>query len=171
MHPVLNEYLTNKVFKHDCWNLAKSDADDLFQEVALILLEKPVHSLDSVWSSGGCRWYIQKLMWNTYLGKRQLFDKKYRDKWQRVDFDTFCLFAVDNNELESKIEREKYHDAFLVAVERLNEIDKQTIHLTMFYKSTREFATFSGIPYKTLSTNIKRIRETLKNEILKITKI
>lgn len=167
MHPVIHEFLTNKVFKTDCMNLAKSDADDLFQEVAIILLEKPVHSLDSIWNSGGCRWYIQKLMWNTYLGKRQLFDKKYRDKWQRVDFDMFCLYAIENNELDEKIEREKYHDAFLESVDAMNEIDRQIIHLTMFYKSTREFAQFSGVPYKTLSTNIKRVREHLKKDILK----
>jgi DNA-directed RNA polymerase specialized sigma24 family protein len=91
----------------------------------------------------------------------------YRDKLSRVDFETWSMVAVYDNTLDDKVDREKYHDAFLECVGGLNEVEKQTIQLSMFYKSTREFSNFSGIPYKTLSTNIKQIREKLKTEILK----
>jgi DNA-directed RNA polymerase specialized sigma24 family protein len=167
MHPLILEFVSNKMYKADAVSLAKWDGNDLFQEVALILLQKPPEKLTMIWDSGGSRWYIQKLMWNTYHGKRQLFDRVYRDKLSRVDFDTWSMVAVYDNTLDDKVDREKYHDAFLECVGGLNEVEKQTIQLSMFYKSTREFSNFSGIPYKTLSTNIKQIREKLKAEILK----
>lgn len=132
-----------------------NDQQDLYQEIVYQLWK----SHQTFKGNSDISTWIYKVALNTSLSHIKL-KKKYTENnsIQRVEFH---VDDTSDNHYENKIS-EMYQK-----IRTLNELDKAIIFLFLEGKNHQEIAIIIGLSVSNIGTRINRIKQNLKNKILK----
>jgi DNA-directed RNA polymerase specialized sigma24 family protein len=138
-------------------------ADDLLQEVLLVLFEKPEAKIVEAYTAGYLRFYVVRIIMNFYSSKTTGFYSKYRhlDETAPLDFDI---------EDENKPKDEAPLLALEAAIERMAQgkdfpYEQKLLQLHLQLKTKKKVSRATGIPYRTVCHNLDEIYKRLKNEL------
>jgi len=139
--------------------IAGQNADDLIQEVALVLLEMEEEKWLEINEGGYLRWYVIRTMINMATSNRSTFARKYQlNSSEGIEFDDI----PDTNDYNSAREET------LVILEGI----LKTYHwyeqdmLKSYFKegSYRKVAAATGIPFKSVGNTVKKTITKLKED-------
>lgn len=169
MHPLLKEILQHNSYRKYAYDLAGQDGEDLYQEMMLALLEKTPEKLTEIHQSGGQRFYVLQMMWHMYLGKYQLWDKKYRDKLQRLDWEQFILIQEPcfEDTMPEAIDKEKKLSIMPEALDELLFFEDKIFQMYIDMGSQKKMSDITQIPYNTIRQLLKQVRQKLIESINK----
>ena len=138
-------------------------ADDLQQEILLVLFEKPEAKILDAHSKGYLRFYVVRIIMNFYSSKTTGFYSKYRhlDDTTPIDFDL---------EDDHTPKDESNLIALEAAIQRMGEssefpYDKKLLELHLQLKTKKKVSRATGIPYRTVCHNLDEIYKRLRNEL------
>ena len=147
---LLQAIVNDKQIKQTCANISgNKDADELYQQVMLIILELPHEKLNLIHTGGYLRWYIVRV--TMYVWQR---NKKTKLCYTDAEFD-----AIDN---PYDYETDEKAQAIESNIQSLPEYDQRLLLEYMKAGSYRKLETATGIPYRTIGRNIKKIKDKLK---------
>jgi DNA-directed RNA polymerase specialized sigma24 family protein len=147
---LLHAIVSDKQIKQTCANISgNKDADELYQQVILIILELPHEKLMSIHTGGYLRWYIVRV--TMYVWQR---NKKTKLCYTDAEFDT-----IDN---PYDYETDEKAQAIESNLNNLPEYDQRLLLEYMKAGSYRKLEVATGIPYRTIGRNIKKIKDKLK---------
>lgn len=138
-------------------------ADDLLQEVVLVLFEKPEAKIMHAYNGGYFRFYVVRIIMNFFQSKTAGFYSKYRhlDEVVEIDFDiTDESIPKDETkllQLEAAIES--------LAGGKDFPYEQKLLKLHLRLKSKKKVSRETGIPYRTVCHNIDSIHEKIRNAI------
>lgn len=166
MHPLLKEILSHNSYRKYAYDLAGQDSEDLYQEMMLALLEKSDEKLTEIHQSGGQRFYVMQMMWHMYLGKYQLWDKQYRDKLQRIDWEKFILIEpIFEDTMPEAIQKEKELATMPEALDELLFFEDKIFQMYIDFGSQKKMSDVTQIPYNTIRQLLRQVREKLSQSI------
>lgn len=147
----LNELAVKLTAKH---------ADDLIQEVALLLLEMPEDKWHEINEGGYLRWYVIRTMMNMGTSPRSTFATKYG----LFDRDTPLPTVVD----EDFYDYEKEADIQLIEnlLEDYHWYDADIVKLWIEHGSYRKVAALTSIPFKSIGNTVRKTLNNLKNDYI-----
>lgn len=168
MHPLIADILKHASYRKACYDLAKGDGKDLYQEMLLALLEKGDAKLWDVWNSGGHRWYVLSMIYRLYLGKGSLWDKVYRDKIMIVDVPLDAqLVSIIEYDFNEDAEFERKTELMKEAINELHWYEKQLFFVYAEAKNMRKISASTTIPYNSIRLTIKNVKDKIKERIEK----
>jgi len=139
--------------------IAGQNADDLIQEVALVLLEMEEEKWLEINEGGYLRWYVIRTMINMATSNRSTFARKYQlNSTEGIEFDDI----PDSNDYNF------IREETLIILEELLEdyhwYDRDM--LTLYFKegSYRKVAAATGIPFKSVGNTVKKTITKLKED-------
>jgi DNA-directed RNA polymerase specialized sigma24 family protein len=147
-----------------CLSIGGTDwADDLQQEILLVLFEKPEAKILDAHSKGYLRFYVVRIIMNFYSSKTTGFYSKYRhlDETTPLDFDIHDdTVPKDDTAIE----------ALEAAIERMGQstefpYDQKLLQLHLQLKTKKKVSRATGIPYRTVCHNLDEIYKRLKDEL------
>ena len=168
MHPIIEDILKHASYRKACYELAKSDGEDLYQEMLLALLSKSEEKLNSVYESGGHRWYVMQIIYQLYLGNRGLWDRVYRQRIEIVDVD-FSKVNIDFEVMDyvSEIERNNLEIYARESFNTLEEYEQDLIAYYLRHPNILKISRESNVPYKTMRQILAKIFAKMKIDIQK----
>jgi DNA-directed RNA polymerase specialized sigma24 family protein len=175
---IINEFTTNlNTFQKLARNIAgPQDADDLFQECTLMLLEFSEERLISYYNpTQGLKPFFLRMLINQYRSKTSKFHKEYRKQEQFIQKQGAAIVyneqatEIETNEPELK-DMEKARDNVHILNGEMfpNEMENMVFFLYTETGSLRK--TLAAIPHdtahlfdlKTVHTIVKKYRRTIK---------
>lgn len=162
---ILNQVSQDKEYRKICNSIAKGTnlANDLYQEMFIILCELDEEKLKAYHGEGYLRFYTYRAMYYQFTSPHKEFYKNYRQKYTPIPQD---LTVEDTCDYDPQI------DIALNAIEQaLSAIGHYEETLMKEYLkagSYRKLEALTTIPYKSICNTIndtkKKIREQLKND-------
>ncbi|ASZ14523.1 RNA polymerase sigma factor [Chitinophaga pendula] len=151
-------------FRKACQLVAtESEADDLYQEVVLILLQLPEDKLLQL--SGSCLYcYFARIVVHEYCSSRSKYHRKYRKDQLPLNRDTR---GVIDALYSDQPDDENLHDDIASALRQLNERERQMIELYAELGSTRKVSEKTKIPVTTVHTALVNARKVIKSHLNK----
>ncbi len=141
--------------------LAAKYADDLLQEVALLLLEMPDEKWRDINEGEYLRWYVVRTMMNMATSPRSNFAVKYRIFEHRYEVPAI----VD----EDHYDYEKEADLTLIdqLLSTYHWYDADMVKLWIEKGSYRKVAAATGIPFKSIGNTVRKTLDNLKDDYIK----
>lgn len=138
-------------------------ADDLQQEVLLVLLEKPEAKILDAHSKGYLRFYVVRIIMNFYQSKTAGFHSKYRHLDENIPLD----FDIED---DSEQKDDSQYIALEAALERLSSnkdfpYEQKLLELHLKLKTKKKVSRVTGIPYRTVQHNLTAIYAKLRDEL------
>ena len=131
--------------------IAGQDADDLIQEVALVLLEMDDEKWLEINEGGYLRWYVIRTMINMATSDRSSFHRKHK------------IRATDFQELDELIHINDYdseREETLLILESILDTyhwyDRDMLKLYFKEGSYRKVEAATGIPFKSVGNTVKK---------------
>jgi len=138
-------------------------ADDLEQEILLVLFEKPEKKILDAHAAGYFRFYVVRIIMNFYTSKNTGFYSKYRhlDETAPIDFE---IHDTSEPKDETKL------IALEAAIERMAQgkdfpYEQKLLQLHLQLKTKKKVSRATGIPYRTVCHNLDEIYKRLKDEL------
>jgi DNA-directed RNA polymerase specialized sigma24 family protein len=138
-------------------------ADDLEQEILLVLFEKPEKKILDAHAAGYFRFYVVRIIMNFWSSKNSGFHQKYRHLDEKVELD---FDIVDDNipKDETKLL------ALEAVIDKLAEgkdfpYEQKLLQLHLQLKTKKKVSRATGIPYRTVCHNLDEIYKRIKNEL------
>jgi RNA polymerase sigma factor (sigma-70 family) len=153
-----NEYITlnYKTLRKTALNITGRDslADDLLSESILILLEKS--NVQDIVDSGGCMYYLIRIMTNQFRSSTSPFHKQYRNTVPLPDnFDPAEIHEEESN-LGSQMQRE---------LQDLHWYGRTLFELHYIKgESISKISRETKIPRSSITLELKRVREHLRSK-------
>lgn len=145
----LHELAKKLTYKH---------ADDLIQEVALMLLEMSTDKWNELNEGGYLRYYVVRTIMNMGTSPRSTFAVKYKL------FETFA--DIPEGQQAEPYDEQLEQD--LTIVETLLEdcywYDREIVKLWIQEGSYRKVQAVTGIPYKSVGNTVKKTLNNLKDD-------
>jgi len=168
------EQLSEKLAKHynELYEIAFKitkgndlDAQDLTQEVYVIMLEYDKDKLTTIYSNGHLKFWAARVMLNQYLRSNSDFKKKHHIIGKN-DYKDVEGFAFDYDGIPDKIEFERKLSQINEAMKDLHFYDKTLFKV--YYEtdhSIRSLAQATGISTTSIFHTIKNVRNYIKDEV------
>jgi len=141
----------------------KEWAEDLMQEVILVLMEKPDEKIMQAYNAGYFKFYVLRIIITFFNSKTSDFSKKYRhlDKTPEITFD-----VID----DSIAKDDSQYIALDKAIQKLSAgkdfpYEQKLLELHQTLKTKKKVSRATGIPYRTVCQNIDVIYKKLRNDI------
>ena len=147
-----------------CLSIGGSDwADDLEQELVLVLLEKPEVKIVDAYKAGYLRFYVVKIILNFWRSKNSGFYMKYRHLDDTAPID----FEIEDDHIPKD---ETSLLALEAAIERMAQgkdfpYEQKLLQLHLQLKTKKKVSRATGIPYRTVCHNLDEIYKRLKDEL------
>jgi RNA polymerase sigma factor (sigma-70 family) len=143
------------------------DAQDLTQEVYIIMLEYNQEKLKTIYDNGHLKFWVARVMLNQYLRSSSPFKKKHHT-YLKDENALICDLRQDNSEsdISYKIETEKRLELVNGIMNDLHFYDKTLFKV--YYEtnhSIRSLAEATGISTTSIFHTIKNVRNYIKDEI------
>lgn len=138
--------------------LTAKHADDLIQEVALLLLEMSPEKWDELNEGGYLRWYVVRTIMNMGTSPRSTFATKYKL------FETFADIPEGQQADPYDEQREKDLTIIETLLEDCYWYDQEIVKLWIKEGSYRKVEKVTDIPYKSIGNTVKKTLIKLKND-------
>lgn len=159
-HDIVNSLISDPEYKSMCVQIAGDDAEDLYQEIALIILEMPFERVERI--DGTClKCFIYVVARNQYCSKTSPFHKKFRKdavfiKNHGNDILQLMESSLPDEDLLTKIDR---------AFNGLYWYDSAILSLYISKGTLKEVSDSTGIPLKSIHHTVMNTRKLLKKKI------
>lgn len=152
------DLLSDSSLKALATKIAGQLADDLIQEVALLLLEMDDEKWQEINEGGYLRWYVIRTMLNMATSNRSTFATKYETNREKCEvYDIVDVNDYDNNKDEDI--------AVLVSLlEEKHWYDRDILKLYLREGSYRKVSKVTNIPFKSIGNTVKKTITNIKNE-------
>lgn len=169
---IIGIIVNHKPYKRYCDKLAnyQSIADDLLQEFRLFILEKPEQELIKIYNTGGIEQYCLSIIYRKSKEINRMIKLKGKDNplcsisFNSVGIDR--LANIEDNSYNPAID-ENYDKVmrYINSDESITLEDFLILTETMNCTELTELSKQSGIPYITLRTKRKRIKDKIKANV------
>jgi len=161
---VIMELYNTGELRKSCLSIGgKEWADDLQQEVMLVLMEKPAEKIMQAYNAGYFKFYVVRIIMTFFNSKTSTFYTKYRhlDKTPEINFD-----IVDDSVLKD----DSKYIALEKAIQKLSTgkdfpYEQKLLELHQSLKTKKKVSRETGIPYRTVCHNIDVIYKKLRHDI------
>ena len=151
---VITKTSQDKELKQICKKIGGNLADDLFQELMLILLEYNPEKLVSIYNKGYYKWFLVKTLTNQFNSNSSPFAKKYRPK--EIDF----IISEDyNHEIDLTI------DKINKQLEKLHWYDRELFKAYIDSGSYRKLSKQTNIPFNSISRTVNHVKDFIRDNI------
>lgn len=118
---IVNLVATNPEYKKICTTIAKGNdlADDLFQELIIILIQYDKAKLEQVYKSGGLKFFIIRILQNQYKSDSSDFHRKHR-RFNQASVELTGIEVWDNEET-----KDQYY-SYIVEYEQSREVHEDS---------------------------------------------
>jgi DNA-directed RNA polymerase specialized sigma24 family protein len=150
------------------------DAEDLGQEVILVLLQKPEGKIEELHREGLLTFYVVRTMINLYRSNDSPFAKKYRHFVCDLNVDSleFRVVYEPGMSESTEITPEQIEVALRFAFEEMQTWDKTKFPTKRLLfeaflraKSKMDLSRKTGIPYRTIVDTIDKLKAKLKTNV------
>jgi len=139
--------------------IAGQNADDLIQEIALLLLEMDIEKWQEINEGGYLRWYVIRTMINMATSNRSTFARKYQlNSTEGIKFDDI----PDTNDYDFEKE-----ETLIILEELLDDYhwyDRDMLKSYFKEGSYRKVSAATGIPFKSVGNTVKKTITKLKED-------
>ena len=133
-------------------------ANDLYQEVFVILCEKPTQWIEEKYSSGYWEGIVIRICLNQFYGKRTTFDKHFKQPIGLYDTDEVQIASIDDS---------KYQEYLFKSIEQV--VAKCDWYETRIWQLYSKGDTDKGIKPRS-ARSISRVTGISRQEILRVIK-
>jgi len=138
--------------------IAGQNADDLIQEIALLLLEMDTEKWQEINEGGYLRWYVIRTMINMATSNRSTFARKYQLNQSKVELEDM----PDINDYDFEKE-----ENLIILEELLDDYhwyDRDMLKSYFKEGSYRKVSAATGIPFKSVGNTVKKTITKLKED-------
>lgn len=159
---IIQTFVSDPEYRKICRQLAGTYADDLYQELVLVILELPDDKLKKI-SETCIKCFYFKLAKHQFHSRNSAFHKKYRrvDEVVRDHASDIVQAAMDNapdSELVEKVSR---------AMDEVYWYDSGILSLYAEKGTLQEVSNCTGIPLKSVYDTVAGARKIIKKKIKK----
>jgi DNA-directed RNA polymerase specialized sigma24 family protein len=159
---IISAFVADPDYRKICKQIAGSYADDLYQELVLIILQLADEKLQKI-SESCIKCFYYKLAKHQYCSRNSAFHKKYRKTDEIVrDHVNDIIMASQSNDLDpdlmQKVER---------AVSEVYWYDSGILSLYAEKGTLKEVSECTGIPLKSVYDTVANTRKIIKKKIKK----
>jgi hypothetical protein len=142
----------DKELKQICRKIGGNLADDLFQELMLILLEYDKEKLLSIYNKGYYKWFLVKTLTNQFNSNSSPFAKKYRPK--EIDFILTSDYDHNIDILIDKIDKQ---------LNKLHWYDRELFKAYVESGSYRKLSKQTDIPFNSISRTVNYVKTYIRD--------
>ena len=149
-------------------NIASANyRQDLAQEIAIALLEKPPAKIEAMHSQGYLHFYTVRMAINLYRGHKSPFSQKYRHLEERLQYDQNLHDQADEN-YDTTVD--VLWQSCVAEMDRWHKpgefpYDKTLLLEHMKTWNMKLLSRETGIPYRSICYSVEKIKERLKRAI------
>jgi DNA-directed RNA polymerase specialized sigma24 family protein len=159
---IISAFVSDPDYRKICGQIGGAYADDLYQELAITILELPDSKLQRI-SETCIKCFYWKLAKHQYCSRNSAFHKKYRKGDQIVKDHASDIIMVSQSsdldpELMEKVER---------AVSEVYWYDSGILSLYAEKGTLKEVSQCTGIPLKSVYDTVANTRKIIKKKIRK----
>lgn len=159
---IISEFVSDPTYKDMCNQIARADADDLYQELVLILLEMPADKLEKV--NGSCmKCFFYTTAYNQYCSATSPFHKKYRKDATFIHQHRDAILQL----MQSTEPDEDLIDKMNMAVKAVDWYDSEIMQLYAQHGTLQKVSDLVGIPLKSIHHTVTNTRNLIKKKINK----
>lgn len=154
--------------KKICKTIAGDDyADDLAQEIVLILLEKDITMIIDLNNRNQLKYYIIGIATNLFRSNTSDFQKKYRHGQENIEIDDqICNMPTTGYDHQIDILYQKAMEIMDTwAKPGQYPFEKKLFLLYLQIYNMTTIAKLTTIPYRTIRRSIEQSKQKLKNEL------
>jgi DNA-directed RNA polymerase specialized sigma24 family protein len=161
-HEIVNRFIYDPEYKNMCKQIANEDADDLYQEIVLILLEMPYEKVEAINDTCmKCFFYV--VASRQYNSVTSPFHKKYRKEAQFIqkhgaDILQLMQSTAPDDDLMQKIDR---------AIKDVQWYDSGILSLYAEHGTLQRVSDMVGIPLKSIHHTVSNTRKLIRKKIKK----
>ena len=153
-HELINQTAKDKEIKSICRKIGGNLADDLYQELMIIILEYNKEKLLDIYNKGYYKWFIVKTLTNQFNSNSSPFNKKYRPK--ELDYLPEHTYDKNIDILINKIE---------VELNKLHWYDKELFKAYITSGSFRKLEKLTGIPFASINRTVNNVKNRIRDNI------
>ena len=142
----------DKELKQICRKIGGNLAEDLFQELMLILLEYDKEKLLSIYNKGYYKWFLVKTLTNQFNSNSSPFAKKYRPK--EIDFILTSEYDHNIDILIDKIDKQ---------LNKLHWYDRELFKAYVESGSYRKLSKQTDIPFNSISRTVNYVKTYIRD--------
>jgi hypothetical protein len=142
----------DKELKQICRKIGGNLAEDLFQELMLILLEYDKEKLLSIYNKGYYKWFLVKTLTNQFNSNSSPFAKKYRPK--EIDFILTSDYDHNIDILIDKIDKQ---------LNKLHWYDRELFKAYVESGSYRKLSKQTDIPFNSISRTVNYVKTYIRD--------
>jgi hypothetical protein len=151
-YDVITKTSQDKELKQICRKIGGNLADDLFQELMLILLEYDKEKLLSIYNKGYYKWFLVKTLTNQFNSNSSPFAKKYRPK--EIDFILTSDYDHNIDILIDKIDKQ---------LNKLHWYDRELFKAYVESGSYRKLSKQTDIPFNSISRTVNYVKTYIRD--------
>ena len=151
-YDVITKTSQDKELKQICRKIGGNLAEDLFQELMLILLEYDKEKLLSIYNKGYYKWFLVKTLTNQFNSNSSPFAKKYRPK--EIDFILTCEYDHNIDILIDKIDKQ---------LNKLHWYDRELFKAYVESGSYRKLSKQTDIPFNSISRTVNYVKTYIRD--------
>jgi len=151
-YDVITKTSQDKELKQICRKIGGNLADDLFQELMLILLEYDKEKLLSIYNKGYYKWFLVKTLTNQFNSNSSPFAKKYRPK--EIDFVLTSEYDHNIDILIDKIDKQ---------LNKLHWYDRELFKAYVESGSYRKLSKQTDIPFNSISRTVNYVKTYIRD--------
>lgn len=136
--------------------IAGQYADDLIQEVAVLILEMEDEKWTEINEGGYLRWYVVRTMMNMATSARSSFSRLHGVHQKNTKYKDGPDEEVYDHEKEADILKLE------TILETYHWYERDMLHLYLKEGSYRKVAKVTGIPFKSIGNTVKKTIENLR---------
>ena len=151
-YDVITKTSQDKELKQICRKIGGNLAEDLFQELMLILLEYDKEKLLSICNKGYYKWFLVKTLTNQFNSNSSPFAKKYRPK--EIDFILTSDYDHNIDILIDKIDKQ---------LNKLHWYDRELFKAYVESGSYRKLSKQTDIPFNSISRTVNYVKTYIRD--------
>ncbi len=151
-YDVITKTSQDKELKQICRKIGGNLAEDLFQELMLILLEYDKEKLLSIYNKGYYKWFLVKTLTNQFNSNSSPFAKKYRPK--EIDFILTSNYDHNIDILIDKIDKQ---------LNKLHWYDRELFKAYVESGSYRKLSKQTDIPFNSISRTVNYVKTYIRD--------
>jgi hypothetical protein len=151
-YDVITKTSQDKELKQICRKIGGNLAEDLFQELMLILLEYDKEKLLSIYNKGYYKWFLVKTLTNQFNSNSSPFAKKYRPK--EIDFVLTSDYDHNIDILIDKIDKQ---------LNKLHWYDRELFKAYVESGSYRKLSKQTDIPFNSISRTVNYVKTYIRD--------
>lgn len=161
-HDIVESFISDPEYKSMCSQIAGADADDLYQELVLILLEMPHDRVEKI-NESCIKCFFYTVASRQYRSATSPFHTKYRKHGEFIskhasDINKFMETTLPDDDLIRKVGR---------AVKDVYWYDIRILSLYAEHGTFQKVSDLVGIPLKSIHHTVTNTRKLIKKKINK----